>query len=739
MGRLIIAANRLPISVGKQIRKSSGGLVAALEGVAGREETLWMGWPGKQIDDAAQRERLEDYCRQHGLAPVYLSKDEADAYYRGFSNRSLWPILHYMPDYAHYDDAWWQDYRRINRRFADRLLDTAQEGDSIWVHDYHLMLLPRMLRQDRLDLRIGFFLHTPFPSYEVFRCHPRREELLEGLLGADLVGFHTFGYLRHFRSAVLRILGRESDMGGIDTAGRRTHIGVYPIGINAGRFEKELAGEKFARRREELIEAFRGKRIVLNVERLDYTKGIGRRLEAIDIFLDDWPDKDNIVFVFISVPSRGEVPEYQLLRRRITRQVGRTNGRHSTTVNTPIRFIHKAVDFTELCVLYSLADVAMVTPLRDGMNLVAKEYVACQGDQAGTLILSEFAGATEELFNALVVNPYDVQAVAARLRDALALGEDERRARMAGMTARVRQFDADWWARSFLLDLAEPAAPVETIQPSGAWQDVLRTVRQRFAAARRIACFLDYDGTLREFETDPAAAGPTPEIRDLLSRLAGLGGTEVFLISGRRPEDLDRWFGSAPLTLIAEHGFLWRRSGWTDWQPLTESPDLTWKPQVLKMLRHYEGTTPGSSVEDKHSAVVWHYRAGDPEFGQWKANQLVSELREMTANLPVEVRHGHKIVEVTSVHASKRLAVTRSLQEADYDLVFCAGDDTTDEAMFQAAPERAITVKVGRGDTHAAYRLAGPNSLRELLRHAAEAVEQAAGGAEATQSGKSAT
>src|SRR5688572_7944932 len=456
--RLINVSNRLPVTVDEsEIRKSSGGLVAALEGVSANNYALkWIGWPGTDIADEHRRADVTRVLEsEHGCTPVFLSADEQSGFYEGFSNSSIWPLLHYMPSKFRYQGEWWDAYAAVNRRFADTVLSMAREGDLLWVHDYQLMLLPALLKRAMPSLKIGFFLHTPFPSYEIFRCHPHRVELIDGLLGADLVGFHTFGYLRHFRSSVLRLLGVESELTRIRREGHTTRMGVYPIGINGRKFEQSLDDPAHADRVARFRRTFDDKRIVLSVERLDYTKGIPHRLDAIDLFLDSHPDaRDRTKFIFVSVPSRENVAEYQSLLAEVEGRIGRLNGKYATLLNSPIHFIHGSVEFEDLVALYALADVGVVTPLIDGMNLVAKEYVAAQRDEPGALVLSEFAGAAEELFNALIVNPYDVPAVAGCIAEALEMSPEEKSRRMAPMRERVMTHDARLWARSFIDDLA---------------------------------------------------------------------------------------------------------------------------------------------------------------------------------------------------------------------------------------------------------------------------------------------
>ncbi|CAN5550687.1 bifunctional alpha,alpha-trehalose-phosphate synthase (UDP-forming)/trehalose-phosphatase [soil metagenome] len=690
--------------------------MAALEGLSPEEYDLkWIGWPGGSFEDPARQAEVQQLlAAEHGCLPVFLSEEEVAGHYEGFSNSSIWPLLHYMPNFMRYDPAWWEHYRNANQRFADKVLELAQPGDLVWVHDYQLMLMPQMLHAAMPDLKIGFFLHTPFPSFETFRCHPKRRELIAGMLGAQLIGFHTFGYMRHFRSTVLRLLGLESEITRIRSDdGHLTAMGVFPIGINAPKFEQTLDAPEFGQRADEMRAANAGKRVVLSVERMDYTKGILHRLDAIEHFLAQLEDRDSIKFIFVSVPSREEVEEYQELRAETEARVGRINGEYATLSSSPIRFIHSSVDFIDLCALYATADVGMVTPLIDGMNLVAKEYIACQRDHAGVLILSEFAGAAEELSDAVLVNPYDTRAVAQTLTEALAMPEEERRARNQPMRARVMEFDAQHWARTFIQQLGTvesgAAAAPEPIEHAA---EQLRTA---IATHQRVALFLDYDGTLREIEREPRAAKPTAEIRSLIERIAQHSHVTLTIISGRAREDLAAWFETPASGLIAEHGATFRRAGSSEWEDRDRDVNYSWKEEIRHLLRLYEQSTPGSFLEEKRTSLVWHYRKTDPEFGTWKANQLAHELGTMMANEPVKIRQGRKIVEVTAAEISKGGAVRRLMHEQNYDLVLCAGDDQTDESMFEIEGPNVLSIKVGAEPSRAHYRLRDPAAFRAFL------------------------
>ena len=713
MRTIINVSNRLPVTIGPEITASSGGLVSAMEHLGAGVSLKWIGWAGGSISDPEEKERIVRKLKdQFNYYPIFLDDTEAGDFYDGFSNSTMWPLLHYMNTYSRYRTQWYEAYERVNRIFAEAVIAQAAPDDMVWVHDYHLMLLPRILREARPDLKIGLFLHTPFPPAEIFRCHPNCDDLLQGLLGADLIGFQTFGYLRHFRATVLHTLGIESEIDRIAHDRYATALGVYPIGINVDKFSKELTSASFARRLAEYRQAYSGKKVVLGVERLDYTKGIPRRLDAIEKFLGQWPDRENIVFIFISVPSREDVAAYKTLLEQVRGRISQINGKYSTIENVPLRFMHRSVSFSQLCALYALADVCLVTPLVDGMNLVAKEYVFCQKEKTGVLILSEFAGAAQELPNALIVNPYHIGQMAECLEEALSMSDHEKTQRMSSMRARVMRYDATHWADAFLSDLeackGEQEVPADIPVAKMEYMEEL-------VNAPRAALFLDYDGTLSELRKKPMDAFPRGEIENLFSKLMSNSGLDVYIISGRSQADMQHWFGRYDFGLVAEHGFSYRLSSREDWVLSDPTTDLSWMEKVIEFFNHYADMTPGSAVEVKRSSVVWHYRESDPEFGTWKAHQLVADLAEMMSNLPVKINHGKKIVEASSMQINKGTMMSALIDQGRYTNVLCAGDDDTDENMFRAANERVVSIKVGDGPTAARFRIPDPHAFRLFL------------------------
>lgn len=672
-----------------------------------------IGWTGEPAPDHEQRAQLaRELKTARQQIPVFLEPEEIRQYHDGFCHTSLWPILHYLSGQADYQQQWFEAYREINERFAEIVAERYRPGDIIWVHDYHLMLVPKLLRERLPEARIGFFLHTPFPSYELFRCHPNRTELLTGMLGADLIGFQTFGYLRHFRSTVLRLLGIESDIDQIVRDEAITSMGIYPVGIKTDMIAKARSSEDYKNNLKEYRDTFAGKRIVLSVDRLDSSQGIQKKLRAIEKFLAEHPaERDNVMFILLVSATGAHSNDVRKLVHDIEHAVGRINGRYSKVDNIPVHYLNRSVPFIELCALYSLADVALVTPLMDGMNIIAKEYIANKEDaDRGILVLSEFAGVSEELFNAIRVNPYDTDEVSEAIERAINMPAEEQRKRLDSMIERILGYDAARWATTFLRDLEATRQ-----EHDDKTQALDESIIQRFREPNtRKALFLDYDGSLREFVDSPEDAVPSDELLETFRAFDERDDLDVFIVSGRDQNFLEKHFGSFKITLVAEHGFFFKRPG-QPWETMVGDLDLSWKDTIARIFEFYSMSTPSTKVEEKRSALVWHYRQADPEFGAWKAASLIGELTETISNLPVAIHQGQKIVEVSSQHVSKGMAVARFMNENNYDLMLCAGDDKTDETMLYFDDENVITVKVGDKDTDAAYRASSPQSFRKFL------------------------
>jgi trehalose 6-phosphate synthase/phosphatase len=720
VSRILIVANRLPVKVRMRedwprLVPSDGGLATAVRSVHQKSDSLWIGWR----DDAlrlttAQSHRLESLFTRQRILPVSLSPDEAREYYEGFSNAVLWPLFHYQLDRVPLDTRTWPTYRTVNERFAEAAAGAYQPGDLLWVHDYQLMLVPQLLRERLPDARIGFFLHIPFPSYEIFRTLPWRRELLQGVLGADLIGMHTFSYVRYFSHAVHHILGLEPNGDRVQVGIRDVRIAAFPLGIDTRHFEDLAAHSKVEEELSSIRAGAQGRRIIVGVDRLDYTKGILRRLLAFERVLERNPDLANTLrLVQVAVPSRTGVGSYKKFRRELNELVGRINGRFGGTDSLPIHYLYRSIPIHQLVALYRAADVMLVTALRDGMNLVAKEFVASRIDDDGVLVLSEFAGASEELGEAVRINPYDVDAVADAIVRALRMPVDERRARMRTLRRRVRARTSANWADAVVTALRrqQPTRVPERAEPP-------QELRERLLEIANPVLLLDYDGTLVPFATVPDLAKPDPTLLELLHTVAA--GVEMHIVSGRRRDDLDEWFGGIGATLWAEHG-AWRR-GVSGWQAMGVPAD-TWRDGVRSLFDEFAACTPGALVEEKSVSIAWHYRAADPVFGERQARQLRLLLNDALQNQPAAVLQGSKVIEVRPSGVHKGRVVEHILRTiSDPARIIAIGDDRTDEEMFAAVPPEGTTIHVGPGPSRASHRLADSAAVRDLLRRIRELI-----------------
>lgn len=724
--RVIVVSNRLPVSLKPggtswHSKATAGGLATAMNPILRGSDGIWIGWSGdtSATTDETRNAILKEWADKHRYFAVDLERETAQGFYEGIANQALWPVFHHFPSLLRFDSESWRSYVTANEIFRDEILKHVRADDLVWIHDYHFLLLPGMLREVRPDISIGFFLHVPFPSSSVFRILPKREELLQGMLGADYLAFHTHRYLQHFRTSILRLLGLTSQMDHVELGKRIVRLDALPIGIAPNQFTDLLTkGAGTRKQLAELRQRFGYCKILLGVDRLDYTKGIPERLRAYRKFLQDYPEwRGKVVLIQVAVPSRERVPRYSRLRREVDELIGEINGDWSTPNWSPISYLRRNLPQAELAALYASADVALVTPLRDGLNLVAKEYVACKSSGDGVLVLSEFAGAAAEMGEALLVNPYDEESLSSTIARALSLSETEKRERMMALYRRIHKNNVFAWGDRFIKNLTTAVA-TRSEQPHNEPLPLEKAqLLTAFNQAQSRLIMLDYDGTLAPFATMPQRAVPTQNLINLLERLVQDEHSTVALISGRSRADLQRWFtGISNLWIAAEHGAIL-------WSPISrkwDQPDHAhsdeWKNRVFPILEHFVARTPGSFIEEKEFSLVWHFRMADPEFGDWLANDLVANLDHMLAESPVKAVKGQKTVEVKSLWANKGQVYSRLLLSNTVpDFIMAAGDDVTDEDLFARLPENAWTIHVGRNESRAKYYLSNPDEMIALL------------------------
>ncbi|WP_105806281.1 bifunctional alpha,alpha-trehalose-phosphate synthase (UDP-forming)/trehalose-phosphatase [Leucobacter massiliensis] len=736
---LVMVSNRLPVDRvveedgSTSWRASPGGLVTAVEPIVEQLGCLWVGWAG------SADERIEPFeIGAMRLAPVELSSEDVERYYEGFSNGTLWPLYHDVIAQPEYHREWWDRYQQVNRRFAERVAEAAAEDAIVWVHDYQLQLVPAMLRELRPDLTIAFFLHIPFPPSRLFAQLPWRKRIVEGLLGADVVGFQQVTDAVAFRMTVERFtrapaLGNTVVVPSTPDEGSRTVLAQeFPISIDAEAFAEVARRPEVRRRAEEIREELGNPRtLMLGVDRLDYTKGIRHRLKAYKELLEDGEiDPAETVFVQVATPSRERVDAYRQLRDEVEVTVGRINGDHGTIGRAPLVYLHRGYSREEMVALYLAADVLLVTPLRDGMNLVAKEYAACRLDERGVLVLSEFAGAADELRDALLVNPHDIEGLKAAIVRAALMPLEEQRRRMRSLRRAVDDNDVAHWAAGYLGSVLA-AAEARRIGPGGERTEPIQVSTafvprsiddrvRRLASAPSIIVATDFDGTLAPIVPRPQDARILPRAKQALDVLAGSPGTAVTLLTGRSLAGLaETGLQSGAWIVSGSHGSelegLEARTGTSEEAPTEEEQE-----RLRALARRFErvlGGETGVRLEYKPFGIAVHTReVPEPE----QAEELLAAAVELGNAAGMHTRAGKQVREFSVRAADKGSVLQRIRDTLPPGPVLFLGDDVTDEDVFVSLEADDLGIKVGPGETAADERVPDPETAAAVLALLAE-------------------
>lgn len=723
--RTIIISNRLPIRIEREDNElkfipSEGGLATGLGSIYQNGNNIWIGWPGIIPRDEHEAQIISDRLAEWNLVPVFLTEKEIEEYYEGFSNEILWPVFHYRPSYAHYKTKYWLAYQKVNEKFcAATIAQDIKTKDKIWIHDYQLMLLPQLIRNIYSDLTIGYFQHIPFPNDEVFRNIPWRDQLLNGLLGADLIAFHTFNDTQHFLNSCAHILGLNIKNSCLHADGRTIFIEVFPMGIDYEKFSSLANNTAVRERAKEIKDYYADQKIILTIDRLDYSKGILERLEAFESLLKEYPELiGKVVLYMLVVPSRDKVSQYQLLLNEINRYVGHINATYGTNEWTPIAYFYNSYPIEEIAALYVAADICLVTSIRDGMNLVCKEYIACKEETEGVLILSELAGASKELMEAIQINPNSIDQIREAIHRAIHMSSVEKRIRMKSSIDIVRKFNIRHWVRLFFNRLRE----IKVYQK----QEIARRINintkeailNNYDNASRRLFFLDYDGTLIGFQKDAEVASPTLALYNLLEMLKKDPKNEIVIISGRPHHVLEEWFGNLNYYLVAEHGT------WTNYPSYvwTYTAELStrWKIPVKHIMTKYSSTTPGAFIEEKTYSIAWHYRRAQTGLGTLRAQELEERLRYLIQHHGLQLIMGEKVIEVKNSELNKGKAAREIVSDYKPDFIFVIGDDTTDEDMFTELTLDAVTIKVGNNKSAAKYYVDTQIDAVKLLEYFAD-------------------
>ena len=716
--KIITISYRLPLSIQQKkdkttITQSAGGLATAVlsysekssknltwVGVADFEEELW-------------EANKNNYSKNFDIEPVYLDEKLNRNFYNVFSNSVLWSLFHYFPSFIEYTHEGFEAYKEANRIVAEKVNRIYEPGDIIWIHDYHFMGLAKLVREHHPDAKIGYFLHIPFPNFEIFRVLPNkvRRYLLEGVLGSNLVGFHTWENAIHFTECVEKMLGYSHKNFLFSQETHRTKVGSFPISIDFDKFHNAYDNPEVVRLRDEIKELYEDKKIIFSVDRLDYTKGITNRLNAFETFLQNYPEwKEKVVFLLVIVPSREEISKYGERKKMIELNIARINGTLGNYKWSPVVYQYQSVDFEKLIALYTSADAALISPVRDGMNLVAKEYVASRKDLRGALILSVMAGAAKELQESLTINPHDSEQIAHKLNYALNMSHEEQARRLERMQRYLKKHDVFRWASGFLNQVEEVHSQDTKAIPLT--DDYRIKVLEKYEEAEKRLLLLDFDGTLVNLKSRPELAVPEDRLIDLLNRLAANPKNEVWIISGRNREFLEQYLGHLPIGLVAEHGGYIKNKTWDS--VIKGTPE--WKDRVIEIMHDYVDTNAESFVEIKEFGVAWHYRNVDERQGFMASRELLALLKNQLYNLPTQIIDGNKVIEVKHFLAHKGTTCKNNILCNDHDFVLAFGDDKTDEDLFEELTgDNEYSVKVGPGNTAAKFRVSSVEDVLDIL------------------------
>ncbi|KAI7867671.1 glycosyltransferase family 20-domain-containing protein [Spinellus fusiger] len=719
-------------------RRGHSAMYSGLESLKKDSRTLYIGGTGAILSEHRDHMNAEDVTEEqkdslrdllsskHAIVPIFIEHALALSHYEGYCKQVLWPLLHYMMWQEAVDESkHWNDYVAVNQIYANTVAEHYEPGDIIWVHDYHLLLVPQMIRTLIPQAQIGVFVHTPFPSSEIFRCLPRRRDILMGMLGADLIGFQTYNYSRHFSSNCTRILGFEYTPSGVDANGTLVTLGIYPIGIDVEGTRYNCGRPGVRPKMEAIRRKYSGKKIIVGRDKLDPVKGVLQKLEAFEKFLTDYPEwRDKVVLIQVTSPG---VIESTRLENKVAELVSRINMKFGSLESTPVNLFQQHIDRDEYYALLSVADIALVTPVTDGMNTISFEYIVAQKERNSPLILSEFTGTASSMSAAVIVNPWDFAGVAKAISDCLTMSEEDRLVKYKQLESFVNSHTAMYWARS----LANGLLAAGNQYPGHGPTPVLDSSRLQldYIVSKKRLLFFDYDGTLTPICDDPKDAIPSEKMLTTLSQLCQDPSNSVWVISGRTQQDLDRWIGFIPnLGLGSEHGSFIKNPDSKTWIHRVDDVDLSWKEDVMEIFKYYTERTPGSFIEEKKCALTWHYRKADPKYGAFQAKECQNHLEQsILGKLPVETLVGKKNIEVRPLAVNKGEVIKHALiKEPTASFVLCVGDDKTDEDMFRIIQKSDLgmmqdqvqfTVMIGppEKNTLAAWHLNTSEDLIQVL------------------------
>ncbi|KAH1054995.1 hypothetical protein J1N35_033060 [Gossypium stocksii] len=781
--RIIIVANQLPVKAKRRSDNKGWSfnwddyslLLQLKDGLPEEMEVLYVGSLKIDVDINEQDEVSSVLLEKFKCVPAFLPPEIFSKFYHGFCKQHLWSLFHYMLPYSanhggRFDRSLWEAYVAANKIFSQRVIEVINpEDDYIWIHDYHLMVLPTFLRRRFNRLRMGFFLHSPFPSSEIYRTLPVREEILKALLNSDLIGFHTFDYARHFLSCCSRMLGLEyqSKRGyiGLEYYGRTIGIKIMPVGVHMEQIESALRVADKESTIHEFKQKFDGKTVLLGVDDMDVFKGVNLKLLAMEQMLKQHPKwQGRAVLVQITNPARGRGKDLEDTQAEIQASCKRINEMFGKPGYEPIVFINRPISLTERVAYYTIAECVVVTAVRDGMNLTPYEYIACRqgvfesvpssesnGPKKSMLVVSEFIGCSPSLSGAIRVNPWNFEATAEAMNEAISMADAEKQLRHEKHYRYVSSHDVAFWSRSFFQDMERTCKDhfrrrcwgiglsfgfrVVALDPNFRKLSIDH-IESVYVRSKNRAILLDYDGTVMPQTSHNKT--PNAEVISIVNRLLGDTKNTVFVVSGRGKESLDKWFSPCKkLGIAAEHGYFMRWSSDDKWEVCGPNSEFGWKQIAEPVMRLYTEATDGSSIETKESALVWHHRDADPSLGSSQAKEMLDHLESVLANEPVTVKSGQFIIDVKPQGVSKgvvaeKVFTTMAKSGKQADFVLCIGDDRSDEEMFEiissaissgilSSNTSVFACTVGQKPSKAKYYLDDPAEVINMLEALADA------------------
>lgn len=722
-GRRIFVSDHLPIKLVQNrnqidIETQIDGVCVAIDSVYSAYESIWFGACSTTDIELTPQQKSSISRRlmnDHKMHPIFDSGKEEHARANLFCKRTLWPIFHYFVESSKFNESWWDSYVAMNTHFYKKIKKSINEKDTLWIHGYQLMLLPELIRRDFPDITIGFFFHVPFPSFEVFRLLPWKNELLRGVLGADLVGFHIYEYTRHFQSSVYRILGHDSNMGNIQMGNRIVHIDAISLGINSKQYSMLAKKDEVIRKVETLFKHYNHVPVILSLDRLDYTKGIQNKLKVIDLFFETHSEMaGKVIFQINILPPFSKQDDFIELKRDIEKQIYRCNKKYRTKEWQPIHYDYKFLTQEELVSLYNVAEVFLVATFRDGLNLLIKEYLASRDEKAGVIVCSEFIGGAQELTEAIIFNPNNHREFINSLLKALTMPEDEKISAFNKMKRRLERNNALDWAVNFMEGLKSIKAKQAELQARLFTHTVKTRLLTDFYNSEKRLIALDYNGTLVPIKKMAQCLPPDKSTLNILKALTEDTKNKIIILSDNEKENLASWFNHLPIDLIASSDLAFRKAG-SDWT-IVESLSAEWKHEVLPIFEKYVNRTPGAYISEKRYSLVWRFERASKEQGNIRSRELMDDLKSYVDKNNLQVNEGERLIEVKNGGIYKGKILQSYFEEEKWDFVCAVGDDWTNEPMFQHLPDHAYSIRIGITATHAKFNLKDQKGLTDLLK-----------------------